>query len=357
MATAAAVGHEHDKAVDLDDRRLVGPLGKDARTAGEPRAVLVNPQLVDREMPVPGAAPLGVLDRDAPHERDSDGARRGVLAGDSSWTAGRLGFSGGANSEGPLDVQMDAVGHQVELVLFCISTTWPSAGRLEAWSRSGPSWPKGATQRYSSTGLAGCFDWRVTGRSLVLEAEVMTYVRDRGYPAPAVYDAGEGYLVMQRLEGPTMLAALRHRRGWLNTAGSWPSSTGSCMRYPHCPASRRSTGRRPGPSPRPAPVERADDGGWPNGDRLGQRRSRRSFVRRSRHVGAVRNRRGARRRFRPNDGCHRQADFLKHFLAALDARSAQLAIPVVVEDRLANRNMTEPEKARMRRMLKRAPRP
>ena len=39
------------------------------------------------------------------------------------------------------------------------------------------------------------------GRSLVLEAEVMTYVRDRGYPAPAVYDAGEGYLVMQRLEG------------------------------------------------------------------------------------------------------------------------------------------------------------
>ena len=76
MATAAPIGHEHDKAVDLDDRRLVGPLGKDARTAGEPRAVLVNPQLVDREMPVPGAAPLGVLDRDAPHERDSNGPAR-----------------------------------------------------------------------------------------------------------------------------------------------------------------------------------------------------------------------------------------------------------------------------------------
>jgi Ser/Thr protein kinase RdoA (MazF antagonist) len=43
------------------------------------------------------------------------------------------------------------------------------------------------------------------GRSLVTEAEVMTYVRDRGYPVPAVHDAGEGYLVMDRIEGPTML--------------------------------------------------------------------------------------------------------------------------------------------------------
>ena len=45
--------------------------------------------------------------------------------------------------------------------------------------------------------------------------------------------------------------------------------------------------------------------------------------------------------------------FLKHFLAAFDARSARQAIPVVVRDRLANRNMTEPEKVRMRRLAKR----
>lgn len=43
------------------------------------------------------------------------------------------------------------------------------------------------------------------GRSLVDEAEVMTYVRAEGYPAPAVHDAGEGYLVMDRVDGPTML--------------------------------------------------------------------------------------------------------------------------------------------------------
>jgi serine/threonine protein kinase len=43
------------------------------------------------------------------------------------------------------------------------------------------------------------------GRSLVGEAEIMTYVRSHGYPAPEVFDAGEGYLVMERLDGPTLL--------------------------------------------------------------------------------------------------------------------------------------------------------
>ena len=43
------------------------------------------------------------------------------------------------------------------------------------------------------------------GRSLVAEAEVMRYVRAHDYPCPEVFDAGEGYLVMERLDGPTML--------------------------------------------------------------------------------------------------------------------------------------------------------
>ena len=43
------------------------------------------------------------------------------------------------------------------------------------------------------------------GRSLEAEAEIMRYVRSRDYPCPEVYDAGDGYLVMDRLEGPTMM--------------------------------------------------------------------------------------------------------------------------------------------------------
>lgn len=42
-------------------------------------------------------------------------------------------------------------------------------------------------------------------RSLLQEAEVMRYVRSHGYPVPEVHDAGDGYLVMDRVDGPTML--------------------------------------------------------------------------------------------------------------------------------------------------------
>lgn len=43
------------------------------------------------------------------------------------------------------------------------------------------------------------------GRSLVAEAEIMLHVRAHGYPCPDVHDAGDGYLVMDRLEGPTLM--------------------------------------------------------------------------------------------------------------------------------------------------------
>jgi len=43
------------------------------------------------------------------------------------------------------------------------------------------------------------------GRSLVAEAEVMRYVRMHDYPCPEVFDAGDGYLVMERLDGPTLM--------------------------------------------------------------------------------------------------------------------------------------------------------
>jgi aminoglycoside phosphotransferase (APT) family kinase protein len=45
------------------------------------------------------------------------------------------------------------------------------------------------------------------GRSLVREAEVMRFVADCGYPVPAVHDAGEGYLVMDQVAGPMLFAA------------------------------------------------------------------------------------------------------------------------------------------------------
>ena len=41
-----------------------------------------------------------------------------------------------------------------------------------------------------------------------LEARAMAHVRDRGYPVPQVYEADGADLVMDRIEGPTMLEAL-----------------------------------------------------------------------------------------------------------------------------------------------------
>jgi aminoglycoside phosphotransferase (APT) family kinase protein len=46
------------------------------------------------------------------------------------------------------------------------------------------------------------------GRSLVAEADVMRYVREHGYPLPLVHEAGEGWLVMERLEGTDMLSGI-----------------------------------------------------------------------------------------------------------------------------------------------------
>jgi aminoglycoside phosphotransferase (APT) family kinase protein len=43
------------------------------------------------------------------------------------------------------------------------------------------------------------------GRSLVPEAEIMRYVRSHGYPCPEVHDAGDGFLVMDRLGGSTLM--------------------------------------------------------------------------------------------------------------------------------------------------------
>ncbi len=43
------------------------------------------------------------------------------------------------------------------------------------------------------------------GRSLVAEAQIMSFARTHGFPTPEVFDAGDGYLVMERVDGPTLL--------------------------------------------------------------------------------------------------------------------------------------------------------
>jgi aminoglycoside phosphotransferase (APT) family kinase protein len=43
------------------------------------------------------------------------------------------------------------------------------------------------------------------GRNLEHEARTMEYVHAQGVPSPAVHEAGDGWIVMDRIDGPTML--------------------------------------------------------------------------------------------------------------------------------------------------------
>ena len=111
------------------------------------------------------------------------------------------------------------------------------------------------------------------GRSLVAEAEIMRYVRSHGYPCPDVYDAGDGYLVMDRLEGPTMMEMVGKPPFPLRRSGRLLAELHERLhRIPAPPRHpRRSAARRSAGAPRPAPAERDDDTGRSHGHRLGQR--------------------------------------------------------------------------------------
>jgi tRNA A-37 threonylcarbamoyl transferase component Bud32 len=52
------------------------------------------------------------------------------------------------------------------------------------------------------------------GGDVSLEAGVMEHAHSHGYPVPAVYEAGERHMVLERIEGPTMMADMA-RRPWL----------------------------------------------------------------------------------------------------------------------------------------------
>jgi Phosphotransferase enzyme family len=191
------------------------------------------------------------------------------------------------------------------------------------------------------------------GRSLAAEADVMRFVRERGYPVPGVYDAGEGYLVMDRLTGPTMLeSALRHpyrigayghllahlhiqlheieAPGWLTTEAA---AKGDCLLHRDLhPLNVLMTAEGPvvidwANAARGDPAYDVADT-WvlfATADAPGNSLQR-SFAAVARRI------------------------FLRNFLADLDADAARAVIPPAVQHRLVDRNMTEVEKERMRRL-------
>lgn len=194
------------------------------------------------------------------------------------------------------------------------------------------------------------------GRSLVSEAEIMRYVLDAGYPVPRVHDAGEGFLVMDRVDGPSMLdVAARHP--W--RLGEYGRLLADLHRRLHdLPAP-------PGLPSAGVPGDRLlhrdlhplnvlmPEGGpvvidWANcaaGDPAYDVADTWVLFATAEVPGSRWDRALAAvgRRF-----------FLRGFLRASDREAARAAIPAAVENRLTDRNMSEREKERMRAMAREA---
>jgi aminoglycoside phosphotransferase (APT) family kinase protein len=193
------------------------------------------------------------------------------------------------------------------------------------------------------------------GRSLVREADVMRHVRAHGYPAPEVFDAGEGWLVMERLEGRDMLAA----------AGKSPRRLRTAVQ--RLAELHRALGVIPAP-------EWLDAAPGPAGDRVVHLDLHPLNVMSTPNGLVVIDWANARRGDPAIDiantwsllACGEAPGgrlerslvalvrglLLRTFLAATDRAAAERVMPALVEWRVQDRNHTETERQRLRRLLR-----
>lgn len=194
------------------------------------------------------------------------------------------------------------------------------------------------------------------GRSLEAEAEVMRYVRFHGYPCPEVHDAGDGFLVMDRLEGPTMLEAVGKPPFPLRRTGHLLAELHHRLHQipapPGIPVAPLSGDRLVHRDLHPMNVMMTPDGpvviDWANasaGDPAFDVAD--TWV-----LFACGN--------PPTTGVDRlivplgRRVLLRSFLSKVDTASARRAIPAAVAHRLTDRNMSPEERARMERLATRA---
>jgi aminoglycoside phosphotransferase (APT) family kinase protein len=194
------------------------------------------------------------------------------------------------------------------------------------------------------------------GRSLVPEAEIMRYVLDAGYPVPVVHDAGEGWLVMDRVDGPSLLDAAVRRPWRLGEYGRLLARLHHRLHElpapPGLPAAGVPGDRLLHRDLHPLNVLMPDSGpvviDWANcavGDPSYDVADAWVLFATAEVPGS---------RFDRALAAVGRRFFLRGFLRACDRDAARAAIPAAVENRLGDRNMSEGERARMRRMAERA---
>jgi aminoglycoside phosphotransferase (APT) family kinase protein len=167
------------------------------------------------------------------------------------------------------------------------------------------------------------------------EAEIMEHARAHGYPVPQVHEVRDDSLVLERVDGPTMLAELRRRpwrmRGHARTLAELhhrlhaiPFEDGQLLHVDLHPDNVLLSGRGP------VVID------WTNA-----RAGKPAFDVAVTWV-----------------ICATSAGTLgrlfgRHFLGHVDVAAARLELPAAAEFRIADSNVTDAERARVRRMLRR----
>jgi aminoglycoside phosphotransferase (APT) family kinase protein len=84
----------------------------------------------------------------------------------------------------------------------------------------GPKLAEGRDSEIYEHGAGRVLRVNRVARDLSVEARVMQHVRAHGYPVPEVFDAGDGWLLMERVDGVDLLDAIRKTPAGVRRAGA-----------------------------------------------------------------------------------------------------------------------------------------
>ena len=192
------------------------------------------------------------------------------------------------------------------------------------------------------------------GQDLQPEAEVMRWVRSHGYPAPEVFDVSGSDMVMERIDGPTLLEVLSSRPWKIGSHASLLAELHARLHALPVPESWSVVGDRAGVSIlhrdfHPANVMLSADGpmviDWPNacpGPGAADVAQTWLIMGTSEIPGPAWQRALA--------GTFRGV-FVRLYLRRFDLEAVKASLPVVATARKADRNVTELERRRIDKLV------
>ena len=239
------------------------------------------------------------------------------------------------------------------MVVPCMSTAHGRRGDSARVEPIGPKLAEGRDTEIYEHGPGRVLRVPRDGRSLAREAEVMRLVAGCGYPVPAVHEAGEGYLVMDQVTGPMLLASAVSHPERIPEYGRLLAGLHSRLHEIAAPDWLPGVEGADGDSLlhldlHPLNVLLSEGGpvviDWANAARGNAAYD----VADTWVLFATFDIPGDASQSQPLAAA--RIEFLDHFLGAVDADEARAFIPLAVQHRLADRNVTSAERERLLRL-------